>query len=171
MNRSAGKTPSSPVALIVDDEADIRELIEITLLRMGVRTQAAANLAEARAHLAERSFHFCFTDMRLPDGSGIDLVHHVQKHCPGLPVAVITAYGNAQAAVESLKAGAFDFVSKPVDLPMLRKLVETGLRLKAGVFSSSRSRRMSLSLRRSRPLRLRSAVSTLLVSGSAWPLR
>jgi two-component system response regulator PilR (NtrC family) len=132
MNRSAGKTPSSPVALIVDDEADIRELIEITLLRMGVRTQAAANLAEARAHLAERSFHFCFTDMRLPDGSGIDLVHHVQKHCPGLPVAVITAYGNAQAAVESLKAGAFDFVSKPVDLPMLRKLVETGLRLKAG---------------------------------------
>lgn len=132
MNRSAGKTPSSPVALIVDDEADIRELIEITLLRMGVRTQAAANLAEARAHLAERSFHFCFTDMRLPDGSGIDLVHHVQKHSPGLPVAVITAYGNAQAAVESLKAGAFDFVSKPVDLPMLRKLVETGLRLKAG---------------------------------------
>lgn len=132
MNRSAGKNPSSPVALIVDDEADIRELIEITLLRMGVRTQAAANLAEARAHLAERSFHFCFTDMRLPDGSGIDLVHHVQKHSPGLPVAVITAYGNAQAAVESLKAGAFDFVSKPVDLPMLRKLVETGLRLKAG---------------------------------------
>lgn len=132
MNRSAGKTPSSPVALIVDDESDIRELIEITLLRMGVRTQAAANLAEARAHLAERSFHFCFTDMRLPDGSGIDLVHHVQKHSPGLPVAVITAYGNAQAAVESLKAGAFDFVSKPVDLPMLRKLVETGLRLKAG---------------------------------------
>lgn len=132
MNRSAGKTASSPVALIVDDEADIRELIEITLLRMGVRTQAAANLAEARAHLAERSFHFCFTDMRLPDGSGIDLVHHVQKHSPGLPVAVITAYGNAQAAVESLKAGAFDFVSKPVDLPMLRKLVETGLRLKAG---------------------------------------
>ena len=132
MNRSAGKNPSSPVALIVDDEADIRELIEITLLRMGVRTQAAANLAEARAHLDERSFHFCFTDMRLPDGSGIDLVHHVQKHSPGLPVAVITAYGNAQAAVESLKAGAFDFVSKPVDLPMLRKLVETGLRLKAG---------------------------------------
>jgi two-component system response regulator PilR (NtrC family) len=131
MTRAAGKPPSASTALIVDDEADIRELIEITLLRMGVKTEAAANLAEARALLAERSFDFCFTDMRLPDGNGIDLVHEVQKTCAGMPIAVITAYGNAQAAVESLKAGAFDFVSKPVDLAILRKLVEAGLRLKA----------------------------------------
>ena len=122
--------PAKPVALIVDDEADIRELIEITLSRMGVRTEAAADLAEARAWLAERSFDFCFTDMRLPDGLGIELVELVQKRYAGMPIAVITAYGNAQAAVESLKAGAFDFVSKPVDLAALRKLVETGLRLK-----------------------------------------
>jgi len=131
MTRAAGKPLPSPTALIVDDEADIRELIEITLLRMGVRTEAAADLAQARALLAERSFDFCFTDMRLPDGSGIELVQQVQKTCAGMPIAVITAHGNAQAAVESLKAGAFDFVSKPVDLASLRKLVEAGLRLRA----------------------------------------
>ncbi|WP_428311276.1 sigma-54-dependent transcriptional regulator [Hydrocarboniphaga sp.] len=137
MTRAAGKSPSTATALIVDDEADIRELIEITLLRMGVRTEAAADLAQARALLAERRFDFCFTDMRLPDGNGIELVHEVQKHWPGMPIAVITAHGNAQAAVESLKAGAFDFVSKPVDLTMLRKLVEAGLRLKAGDASAA----------------------------------
>ncbi|MDB5972922.1 MAG: response regulator [Hydrocarboniphaga sp.] len=137
MTRAAGKPPSISTALIVDDEADIRELIEITLLRMGVRTEAAADLAQARALLAEHHFDFCFTDMRLPDGSGIELVHEVQKTCPGMPIAVITAHGNAQAAVESLKAGAFDFVSKPVDLAILRKLVEAGLRLKAGDASAA----------------------------------
>jgi two-component system response regulator PilR (NtrC family) len=133
MTRAAGKTLPSPTALIVDDEADIRELIEITLLRMGVRTQSAADLAQARALLAERSFDFCFTDMRLPDGSGIELVQQVQKTCAGMPIAVITAHGNAQAAVESLKAGAFDFVSKPVDLTIMRKLVENGLRLRGSL--------------------------------------
>lgn len=137
MTRAAGKSPSTPTALIVDDEADIRELIEITLLRMGVRTEAAADLAQARTLLAEHRFDFCFTDMRLPDGNGIELVHEVQKHWPGMPIAVITAHGNAQAAVESMKSGAFDFVSKPVDLAMLRKLVEAGLRLKAGDASAA----------------------------------
>lgn len=137
MTRAAGKSPGSPTALVVDDEADIRELIEITLLRMGVRTESAADLAQARALLAQRRFDFCFTDMRLPDGNGIELVHEVQKTCAGMPIAVITAHGNAQAAVESLKAGAFDFVSKPVDLTMLRKLVEAGLRLKAGDASAA----------------------------------
>ena len=117
-------------ALIVDDEADIRELVEITLTRMGLKTYAAANLAEARALLAERSYDFCITDMRLPDGNGISLVAHIQKHHARVPVAVITAHGNAQAAVESLKAGAFDFVSKPVDLQVLRKLVDTALKLR-----------------------------------------
>ncbi|WP_439640970.1 sigma-54-dependent transcriptional regulator [Nevskia sp.] len=122
---------SKALALIVDDEADIRALLEITLSRMGLRTAAAGSLGEARALLAEHSFDLCFTDMRLPDGNGIELVTLIQKKHAGLPVAVITAYGSAQAAVESLKAGAFDFVSKPIDLGQLRKLVDTALKLRA----------------------------------------
>ncbi|MCX7072087.1 MAG: sigma-54 dependent transcriptional regulator [Gammaproteobacteria bacterium] len=122
---------SKALALIVDDEADIRALLEITLSRMGLRTAAAGSLREARALLAEHSFDLCFTDMRLPDGNGIELVTLIQKKHAGLPVAVITAYGSAQAAVESLKAGAFDFVSKPIDLGQLRKLVDTALKLRA----------------------------------------
>jgi two-component system response regulator PilR (NtrC family) len=118
-------------ALIVDDEADIRELLEITLSRMGLRTHGAGTLAEARSLLEEHEFDLCFTDMRLPDGDGIGLLTYMQRRHPGLPVAVITAYGNAQAAVESLKAGAFDFVSKPVDLQALRKLVDAALKLRA----------------------------------------
>ncbi|HUR40624.1 MAG TPA: sigma-54 dependent transcriptional regulator [Verrucomicrobiae bacterium] len=120
-----------PSVLIVDDEADLRELVEITLSRMGLKSAAAANLAEARALMAQQRFDLCITDMRLPDGNGIGLVQHIQQNHPQLPVAVLTAYGNAQAAVESLKAGAFDFVSKPIDLQMLRKLVDTALRIKA----------------------------------------
>ena len=118
--------------LIVDDEADIRELVEITLSRMGLKTHSAATLAEAHEQLAEREYGLCITDMRLPDGNGIGLVSHIQQKFPQTPVAVITAYGNAQAAVESLKAGAFDFVSKPVDLQVLRKLVDTALKLRQG---------------------------------------
>ena len=114
-------------ALIVDDEADIRELVELTLMRMGLKTQAAATVAEARALLEQKTFDFCITDMRLPDGRGLELVRDYQAR---LPIAVITAYGNAEMAVESLKAGAFDFVSKPVDLGVLRKLVDTALKLK-----------------------------------------
>ena len=119
-------------ALVVDDEADIRELLEITLNRMGIRSEAAETLEQAKGLLASQGFDFCITDMRLPDGSGIELVQHVQAHCAAMPTAVITAYGNAQAAVESLKAGAFDFVSKPVDIAVLRKLVETALQLRRG---------------------------------------
>jgi two-component system, NtrC family, response regulator PilR len=121
---------ATPTVLIVDDEADLRELVEITLSRMGLKSAAAANLAEARALIGAQRFDLCITDMRLPDGNGISLVQHIQQHHPQLPVAVLTAYGNAQAAVESLKAGAFDFVSKPVDLHILRKLVDTALKLK-----------------------------------------
>ena len=124
-------------ALIVDDEADIRELLEISLGRMGLRTHGAGTLEEARRLLDEHAFDLCFTDMRLPDGTGISLVAHIQHTVPGLPVAVITAYGNAQAAVESLKAGAFDFVSKPVDLQVLRKLVDAALKLREAGGSSS----------------------------------
>ncbi len=116
-------------ALIVDDEPDIRELLEITLGRMRIDTRAAADLAEARHWLTRANFDLCLTDMRLPDGSGIDLVRHIGEHHPELPVAVITAHGNMELAVEALKAGAFDFVSKPVDLKILRTLVETALKL------------------------------------------
>lgn len=128
MNKAAPGA-ASKLALIVDDEADIRELLEITLSRMGVKCCAAADLAEAHQWLREKTFDFCITDMRLPDGNGIDLVRLVQSDYSRLPIAVITAHGNAQAAVESLKAGAFDFVSKPVDLKVLRKLVETALQM------------------------------------------
>ncbi len=120
---------SSPLALIVDDEPDIRELLEITLTRMGVDTRPASDLAEARTLLSNHAFDLCLTDMRLPDGNGIDLVREISTEHPQLPVAVITAHGNMESAIEALKAGAFDFVSKPVDLQMLRRLVETAIRL------------------------------------------
>ena len=116
-------------AVIVDDEPDIRELLEITLGRMGIATRSAPDVASAKALLSEEPPHLCLTDMNLPDGNGIDLVHWMQEHCPNTPVAVITAYGNMETAVEALKAGAFDFVSKPVELPRLRELVNSALKL------------------------------------------
>jgi two-component system response regulator PilR (NtrC family) len=121
-----------PRALVVDDEPDIRDLLAITLERMGIDPEPVADLGEARARLAQQAFDLCLTDMRLPDGNGIDLVRYVQRHCPSTPVAVITAHGNVESAVEALKAGAFDFVSKPVDLQVLRNLVTTALRLSGG---------------------------------------
>ena len=117
------------VALVIDDEPDIRELLEITLNRMQVETQSAENLAQARALLAAGDFDLCLTDMRLPDGNGIDFVRHIQQTNPDIPVAMITAHGNMELAIEALKAGAFDFVSKPVDLHILRDLVSTALKL------------------------------------------
>jgi two-component system response regulator PilR (NtrC family) len=116
-------------ALIVDDEPDIRELLEITLGRMDIQTRSAANLKAARALLAEQRFDFCLTDMNLPDGNGIELVEHVQSSFPNTPIAMITAHGNMESAVEALKAGAFDFVSKPVNLNLLRQLVDAALNL------------------------------------------
>ena len=115
--------------LIVDDEPDIRELLEITLGRMGLNTEAAANLTDAKQLLTKHNFDVCLTDMHLPDGNGIELVGHIQQQYPEVPVAVITAHGNMESAIAALKAGAFDFVSKPVDLQMLRDLVKTALRL------------------------------------------
>jgi two-component system response regulator PilR (NtrC family) len=120
---------SAPLALIVDDEPDIRELLELTLGRMSVDTRAAASLADAQRLLGEASFDLCLTDMRLPDGDGLQLVQTIQQHYPDLPVAVITAHGNMETAVQALKAGAFDFVSKPVDLQVLRNLVNGALKL------------------------------------------
>jgi Response regulator containing CheY-like receiver, AAA-type ATPase, and DNA-binding domains len=124
-----GEKARRPLALIVDDEADIRELLEITLLRMEVDTMSAADLAQAREALKSRDFDLCLLDMRLPDGDGIELVREITAHHPRTPVAMITAHGNMETAIEALKAGAFDFVSKPVDLPVLRKLVNTALKL------------------------------------------
>ena len=121
---------SMPLALIVDDEPDIRELLEITLSRMNIDVRSADCVASARQWLGKETFQLCLTDMNLPDGSGIGLVQLIQRDYPALPVAVITAYGSQEAAVASLKAGAFDFVSKPVELPRLREMVNTALRLR-----------------------------------------
>ena len=115
-------------ALIVDDEADICELLEITLGRMGLATRAVGTLGAAREELAHNSYDLCLTDMRLPDGDGLDLVEAIGREYPVMPVAVITAHGNMDAAVRALKAGAFDFVAKPVELEDLRNLVGQALR-------------------------------------------
>lgn len=120
---------TQPLALIVDDEPDIRELLGMTLGAMNIHTVCAANLAQAQQALQSNHLDLCLTDMRLPDGSGIDLVRFAQRHCPQMPIAVITAYGSMELAIEALKAGAFDFVSKPVDLKVLRSLVTTAVKL------------------------------------------
>ena len=117
------------LALIIDDEPDIIELLEITLSRMGVNCRCAENLKEARKLLAAEKFDLCLSDMRLPDGDGIDFVRHIQKTAPQVPVAMISAHGNMETAIEALKAGAFDFVSKPIDLKVLRNLVNSALKL------------------------------------------
>ena len=115
--------------LIVDDEPDIRELLEITLGRMDLLTLSASNLEEARHHLNSNDFHLCLTDMKLPDGNGIELVREIQSDYPHIPVAVITAHGSTETAISALKSGAFDFVSKPVDIRKLREIVSTALKL------------------------------------------
>lgn len=115
--------------LIVDDEPDIRELLEITLGRMSLSTASASTIAEAHELLRTRDFSLCLTDMRLPDGDGLDLVEAIQASHSTLPVAVITAHGNTETAIRALKAGAFDFVSKPIDLHKLRDLVSSALKL------------------------------------------
>ncbi|CAK0767809.1 Response regulator protein PilR [Gammaproteobacteria bacterium] len=129
-----------PLALIVDDEPDILELLEITLGRMNLDTCSAANLGAARAALARRPINLCITDLRLPDGDGTELVEHIQRHYPIIPVAVITAHGDMETAIRALKAGAFDFVSKPVDLQVLRSLVTTASRLSRRPVSEQRAR-------------------------------
>jgi two-component system response regulator PilR (NtrC family) len=115
--------------LIVDDEPDIRELLEITLGRMKLDTRSARNVQEARDWLQREPFDLCLTDMRLPDGNGLELVQHIQQRHPQVPVAMITAYGSLDTAINALKAGAFDFLTKPVDLTRLRELVGSALRM------------------------------------------
>ncbi len=117
-------------ALIVDDEPDIRELLEITLGRMGIETLSAKDITSAKALLQNNEFDFCMADMNLPDGNGIELVKYINSDYPQVPVAMITAHGSVDSAVEALKAGAFDFVSKPVNIELLRSLVNAALNLK-----------------------------------------
>lgn len=117
------------LALIVDDEPDIRELLEITLARMDIDSHSAGDISGARVALNQHHYDICLADMRLPDGDGIDLVRHISDNYPQTPVAMITAHGSMETAIEALKAGAFDFVSKPVDLSVLRQLVDTALQL------------------------------------------
>ena len=115
--------------LIVDDEPDIRELLEITLHRMGLTTDSVGDLAAAHALLASSTFQLCLTDMRLPDGDGLNLVEFIQQAHPDLPIAVISAHGTVEIAIQALKLGAFDFLSKPVELKQLRALVTSALQL------------------------------------------
>src|SRR5712672_911846 len=126
---SARATGYRPVVLIVDDEPDLLELVSLTLSRMNLDTRTAPDVGTARRMLKNEQFDLCLTDMRLPDGDGLDLVAWIQENRSALPVAVITAHGNVESAVRALKLGAFDFVSKPLDLGVLRKLVGSAIRL------------------------------------------
>jgi two-component system response regulator PilR (NtrC family) len=120
---------TQPLALIVDDEPDIRELLEITLSRMGIASKTAEDLGEAKQLLKNHTFDICLTDLQLPDGDGLELVEYIQKYCPNLPTAVITAFGSMETAINALKLGAFDFVSKPVDLKSLKNLVSSAIKI------------------------------------------
>ncbi len=123
---------SEAQVLVVDDEPDIRELLELTLLRMGLTCLSAGTVAEAKKLLETHRFQLCLTDMRLPDGEGLQLVAHINEHCQDLPVAVITAHGSMENAVQALKSGAFDYLSKPVSLEQLRALVKSAINLPRG---------------------------------------
>ncbi|MEM7433129.1 MAG: sigma-54 dependent transcriptional regulator [Pseudomonadota bacterium] len=118
-----------PQALVIDDEPDICELLAMTLGRMDIATASAADVQSAKQLLGEREFDICLTDMRLPDGDGLELVEWIQHHAAQMPVAVITAHGNVETAVQALKLGAFDFISKPLDLTHLRNIVENALKI------------------------------------------
>lgn len=120
---------STPLVLIIDDEPDILELLDMTLRRMDVRTQSATTLSRALELLSRQRFDLCLTDMKLPDGDGMTVVKRIQQQYPETPVAMITAYGSLETAITALKAGAFDFLTKPVDLQRLRELVNSALRL------------------------------------------
>ncbi len=128
---SRNSVVDKPTVLIVDDEPDLLELVSLTLSRMNLQARTAADVTSARHLLKTEKFDLCLTDMRLPDGDGLDLVAWIQQNRADLPVAVITAHGNVESAVRALKLGAFDFVSKPLDLGVLRKLVGSAIKLGA----------------------------------------
>ncbi len=136
---SKGNGIGKPTVLIVDDEPDLLELVSLTLSRMNLHARTAADVNSARRLLKSERFDLCLTDMRLPDGDGLDLVAWIQQNRSDLPVAVITAHGNVESAVRALKLGAFDFVSKPLDLGVLRKLVGSAIKLGARGGTAERS--------------------------------
>jgi two-component system response regulator PilR (NtrC family) len=142
----------TPRALIVDDEPDIRDLLGITLGRMQIQVSTAADYASAVKQLGSERFDLVLTDMRLPDGDGLDLVEWIQTHRPGVPVAVITAHGNVEAAVRALKLGAFDFISKPLDLASLRRLIAATLKLGQQADDDTKRRTRLTLLGDSRPM-------------------
>lgn len=117
------------IALIIDDEPDILQLLNITLGRMKIDAVSAANVTEALEHLKNKKFDLCLTDMRLPDGDGMEVVQYIQEQQLDIPVAVITAHGNMETAIDAMKAGAFDFISKPIDLNNLRKIINSALKV------------------------------------------
>ncbi|MEE8327715.1 MAG: sigma-54 dependent transcriptional regulator, partial [Nitrosomonadaceae bacterium] len=129
VNSDSSINSSAPRILIVDDEADILELLELTLARMGMEVERAMNISGAKHMLELHQFDLCLTDMRLPDGEGLELVQHIVNFSIDLPVAVITAHGTTENAVAALKAGAFDYLAKPVSLQQLRSLVKSALNL------------------------------------------
>jgi len=120
---------SKPLALVIDDEPDICELLNLTLGRMDINTETATDVKSAKEKFANRKFDLCLTDMRLPDGDGLELIEWMQTNASGVPVAIITAHGNVETAVQALKLGAFDFISKPLDLQNLRNIVRSALKL------------------------------------------
>lgn len=128
-NPELSSKSSVPMILIVDDESDILELLELTLARMGMEVARAMNINDAKHMLALHHFDLCLTDMRLPDGEGLELVQHIVDSSADLPVAVITAHGTTENAVAALKTGAFDYLAKPVSLQQLRSLVKSALNL------------------------------------------
>ncbi len=134
----------TPRTLIIDDEPDIRELLEITLERMGVQSLSAENITAAQQILARQPINLCLTDMKLPDGNGLELVEYINKHYKNIPVAVITAHGNMETAIQAMKNGAFDFISKPVDLATLRRLVNNALKVRHAELPERRSRHILL---------------------------
>ncbi len=129
-----------PRVLVVDDEPDLVELVSLTLARMQLDTQSAGDVTGAKKLLKAHSFDLCLTDMRLPDGDGLDLLEWINTHKPGMPCAVITAHGNVESAVRALKLGAFDFVSKPLDLGVLRKLVASAIKLSSSADTAQTTR-------------------------------
>jgi len=156
--------------LIVDDEPDIRELLEITLGRMKLETFNARNVGEAQSLLKSETFDLCLTDMQLPDGTGLELVQHIQQRHPQVQVAMITAYASLETAINVLKAGAFDFLTKPVDLPRLRELVTSALLLPArGVDIDRRLLGDSLPMRNLRKhiTKLANSHATVYISGES----
>lgn len=133
--------------LVVDDEADIRDLMEMTLMKMGLRVDTAAGVEEAKDRLDNNDYSLVLTDMRMPDGSGLEVVQYIDELMLDTPVAVITAFGNADQAVEALKAGAFDYLQKPITLSQLRSLVKSAVSVSDNTANPRRLKKSKRSLR------------------------